>query len=156
MTTITLADVLVERDMNIKVELPPNIDAIDKIFPGVKNNCSRRGILFAYGNTIFNPSGIKIPAELIAHELTHSIQQDRMGANGVEEWWAAYLADKNFRFAMELEAHRIEYQEYAKQGFGRAFRRRYLAGCAERLAGPLYGKLVKKAEAKKLIATTED
>jgi hypothetical protein len=72
--SITRADVLAAQKMDIQIAYPPNIDAIDKVFPGVKFDCTRR---------------------------------------------------------------------------------RYLAGCAERLAGPLYGHMVKKAEAKKLIETED-
>lgn len=140
-------DTLNLSSMTIARTLPPNIDEIDKVFPGVKRDASRRGILFAYGTTIYNPRGLTVPIELIAHECTHANQQ----IGGVEKWWKDYLGDKDFRFAMELEAHRVEYRQFVFDHPARAFRRRYMKFCSERLSGPLYGNIVKKDEAKRLI-----
>lgn len=155
-TRLSLSD-LDGIDMHIRIAYPPNMADIDKVFPTVKDQCTKRGIFFAYGNTIYNPSGHVIPIELIAHECVHSLQQMNMptvvacSTSSVELWWAKYLFNKEFRFEQELAAHQIEYDKYTLDNPGRMFRRRYLAACAERLAGPLYGRLVKKDEAKRLI-----
>jgi hypothetical protein len=140
--------------MKIEIAYPPNIDAIDKVFKGVKRSCTTRGIFFAWGYTIYNPSGHAIPLELIAHEAVHAAQTEEV--NGPERWWQQYLEDVEQRFQWELEAHRIEYQEYVRLFPARAERRRYIALCAERLSGELYGRLVKKDQAKKLILTEDD
>lgn len=134
--------------MRIVVDFPPNLDEIDAAIPGVKRN-AMNGIYFCYGDIIFNPSGKIISVPLLAHECTHSMQQADIG---VEAWWDRYLANKTDRLDFELEAHRVEYEKIVTEGHGRPFRRRYLAGCAERLAGPLYGRMLKKKDAKKLIA----
>lgn len=138
----------------IKIELamPPNIDAIDKVFH-VKEQAAHRGIFFCYGNTIYNPSGHALPIELIAHECTHAVQQEIVG---VEKWWEQYLEDHDFRLAMELDAHRVEYQQYVKDNPGRPFRRQYLAFEAERLSGPLYNRMLNKRVAQELIKQTGD
>lgn len=138
--------------MKIEIAYPPNIDAIDKVFPGVKRDCTRRGIFFAYGPVIYNPSGHVLPIELVAHECVHSIQQDRIG---VESWWNQYLDYTPFRFEQELEAHRVEYRQYIADHPGRNFRRRYAAAVAERLSGPLYGRMLKKDAAKQAILEDE-
>jgi len=143
----TLADVDARR-MSIKCELPPNIDAIGAVFPHVRRECSHRGVYFCYGNSIYNPSGLPLPVELIAHECIHSLQQRDIG---VEKWWDRYLAAKDFRLEQELEAHRVEYEKYALDHPARPFRRRYLAMCAGRLSGPLYGHMIRKDEARRLI-----
>lgn len=133
--------------MSIVIGDPPNIADIAEVFPMVRERRTK-GIFFCYGDTIYNPSGRVIPIELIAHECIHSLQQADWG---VQFWWARYLTDKQYRFDQELEAHRVEYASFVEQGNNRVFRRRYLAGVAERLAGPLYGNMCKKREAMRLI-----
>jgi hypothetical protein len=142
----TLADIS-GHGMSIKIADPPNIAEIAKVFPIVRERWSK-GIYFCYGDTIYNPSGRVIPMELIAHECVHSLQQRDAG---VEKWWTNYIVSPQYRFRQELEAHRVEYASIVDQGHSRALRRRYLAGISERLAGPLYGNMVRKAEAKRLI-----
>jgi len=133
--------------MSIVVGDPPNLAEIAKVFPIVSTRF-QRGIIFCYGDTIYNPCGRPIPKELLAHEATHSMQQ---ADHGLKRWWRDYLASEPMRLEWELEAHQIEYESYFSQGYGRAFRRRYLAMEAERLSGSLYGRLLKKDEAKRLI-----
>jgi hypothetical protein len=135
--------------MRIEFAPPPNIDAIEKVFPGVRKDCYVKGIFFAWGNTIFNPSRRPMPLEILAHEACHSIQHEQQF--GPEAWWDQYLADKRFRFEQELQAHRIEYQDVLFQGGSRTLRRLQLASISERLAGPLYGKMTTKAKAKEMI-----
>jgi len=48
-----------------------------------------------------------------------------------------YLNSKQDRLDWELEAHCVEYEKYIKDNPARAFRRRYLASCAERFVRPL-------------------
>ena len=127
--------------MTIEKRPPPNAAEIEKVFPGV---CSgARPIYFCYGDIIYNPSGTIIPPSLIAHEMVHSLQQEALGR---DLWWNEYLWAPTFRYGQELEAHRVEYEHYRSTN-NRAFSRRYLVSVAERLAGPLYGGLVRKREA---------
>lgn len=144
---ITLADVQNFRGMKIEKELPPNITDIEKVFPGVTRR-SMGGIFFAYGNTIYNPSGKIIAPELLAHEMVHSIQTEARG--GPECWWEMYLEDTDCRREWEIEAHRVEY-EYVQLHSNRAFRRRAAKLISARLAGPLYGNLMTTATARRLI-----
>lgn len=135
------------RSMSIVVGDPPNLAEIAAVFPTVSTRF-QRGIIFCYGDVIYNPCGRPIPRELLAHEATHSMQQAEVG---LQAWWRDYLDQPYWRFEWELEAHQIEYESYCSQGYGRAYRRRYLAMEAERLSGALYGRLLKKDEAKRLI-----
>ena len=107
--------------MKIKFKrgLPPNYELLAKHFP------MKGGEIFTYGNKIYTPS--RLSPSLIAHEKTHVRQQLKMG---VEIWWARYIADEDFRFSQELEAHQVEYRAGGR-----------LKVIAERLASPLYGNL---------------
>lgn len=135
------------RSMSIVVGDPPNLAEISAVFPTVSTRF-QRGIIFCYGDTIYNPCGRPIPRELLAHEATHSLQQRDYGRDW---WWLEYLDNPELRLEWELEAHQIEYESYCTQGYGRVYRRRYLAMEAERLSGALYSGLLKKDEAKRLI-----
>lgn len=148
---ITLADVQNCRGMKIKKDLPPNIANIEKVFPGVTRR-AMGGIFFAYGNTIYNPSGKVIAPELLAHEMVHLIQTEKFG--GPERWWEWYLGYPDHRSYWEIEAHRVEY-EYVQLHSNRAFRRRAAKLISARLAGPLYGNLMTTAMAWRLITEKE-
>jgi hypothetical protein len=134
------------KGLELVFEPPPNFDAIVKVFPHVADR--RQPIFYCYGTKVYNPSGSKIPLELCAHEAVHAMQQVDIG--GPEEWWKRYLADKAFRFQQELEAHRVEYEQYCLI-HNRHFRRSYIKTCANRLAGPLYGNMATTKEARRLI-----
>jgi hypothetical protein len=128
--------------MEIVEDFPPNIAEIREVFP------LKGRELFAYGDIIYNPSGLNIPNELIAHECVH---QEQQGEN-VEDWWKKYLTDPAFRYIMELEAHQIEYQVFCDSEKDRNVRAKYLMAIASRLASPLYGKIVSLKEARKQIS----
>lgn len=87
-------------------------------------------------------------AILMRHEAVHSVRQ---GADPVA-WWDRYLKEKSFRFLEELLAHRVEFSCYAKRG--RNERRFMLQQISERLAGPLYGKMVNIRFARAMITAT--
>lgn len=141
---IRLADVR-DVDMRIVAKPPPNFAEIVKVFP----TAVKKGVLFAYGDTIYNPSDIAIPLQLLAHESVHGAQQR---IQGPEQWWHLYLHDKEFCFGEELEAHRVELESYcADVAGGRVERRRYTAMVAERLSGELYGRMTTKAKAMMLL-----
>ena len=62
--------------MKIKHKYPPNYKEIIEHFPAVKN---KLGIIFTYGDILYVPSGLSIPADLMAHEETHKQQQKKLG-----------------------------------------------------------------------------
>lgn len=130
--------------MKIVVARPPNFDAIDAVFHVSK----RRGVLFCYGDTIFNPDGVAVSEAIKAHEAVHSLRQ----AHDPAAWWGRYLVDAEFRFNEELPAHDAEYRWHAEQmGISRNQRRVYLRMIATRLASSLYGNIVTVHRAKELI-----
>lgn len=126
--------------MQIVVARPPNFDAILRVFP----EAASKGVMFAWGDTIFSPDSAYVPPQLIAHEEVHESQQR---ADGPEKWWDQYLVSADFRLQQELAAHIVEYHEFIKHTRSRPMARGYLAGVASRLSGPLYGGLMSFDEA---------
>lgn len=59
--------------------------------------------VFAYGETIFNPSGENIPEDILFHEYVHSQQQ--LSFPSPDLWWNEYLINVKFRYLQELEAY---------------------------------------------------
>lgn len=113
-------------------QLPPNIGQICAIIPEAR----RPGVVFAYGDKIFVPSGQKLEHHLKVHEAVHCIRQKELG---VDFWWDKYLTDMRFRYHEELVAHRAEYHSRIRGAMNRNERRTALKMVAKRLASPLYG-----------------
>lgn len=127
--------------MIVKIGYPPIIDEIRKVFPVGKN------VVFAWGDTIYNPDGGYIPPEIILHEEVHGRRQE----GNPESWWAKYLTDKTFRLEEELLAHRVEYQAYVHNHKDYNAHAKYLYYVAGKLSSPLYGSMLTPAEAKREI-----
>lgn len=132
--------------MKIEVDKPPGFEAIVAAFP----KAAEPGVIFAYGDTIFNPSNIVIPPALMAHEEVHGKRQ--LAPNGVitrtvtiEKWWEKYLADPEFRYNEELYAHAAELAELKKQITDRNDRAKLVMQTASRLIAPLYNYGVPKS-----------
>lgn len=117
--------------MTVKIERPPNFDRILEKFPKAGN----LGVLFAYGEHIYNPSGIFIPQFLMAHEYRHCARQWQADP---EAWWDKYLTDDEFRYGEELIAHVEEYLAQARGLKDRNARARLEMRTAARLIAPLY------------------
>lgn len=128
--------------MNIIHDWPPNIDAIRKVFPDLP-----KGVIFCYAPDIYVPGGADVPPHIIDHEAIHIDQQGEFP----ELWWRKYLADPKFRLREEVPAHIAEYASIVKSGKSRPIRRRALKAIAARLSGKLYGHLLKKKDAERII-----
>lgn len=132
-------------EQKIIKDYPPLFSAIADALPGARS----KGVIFSWGDEIYNPSGAEIPPQLLAHEAVHGIRQK---AEGVEEWWRRYMTEPSFRLAEELPAHVAEYIAIMQMcSVNRKQRRAYLAQMSKRLAGPLYGRLMTVNRARKLI-----
>jgi len=125
---------------------PPNYEEICKYIPAVKKN---HNIVFTYGNTIYSPAGIEISRDLMAHEEAHIARQ-----SNPKEWWDKYLLDVRFRLKEELIAYRTQYQ-YALKYYNREARRQLLSHIASDLSSAMYGSLITKQQARKLITETK-
>ena len=121
---------------------PPNYKKIaDALAPGPN-------AIFCYGESIYIPGGFDIPPWLEAHEAVHSRQQR---AVGIEPWWDRYIVDPEWRFAQELEAHRMEWRVFIDGKPTRPQRRHMIKILSRRLSGPLYGNIVTRAAARRAI-----
>lgn len=127
-------------EVTVIQDRPPNFEAIHAVFPGAAGE----GVVFAYGDKIYNPSGVTLPPELMAHELAHCERQNEMG---LDAWWDRYLVDGDFRYEEELIAHIAEFKSimsrynYQEHAISRV-RERALDHVAKKLAAPLYGRMV--------------
>jgi hypothetical protein len=127
--------------MQIVRGFPPNYKEIKARFnPPPKT-------VFAYGDTIYSPAGVDLPADLIAHERVHFGQQ--AAAGGAEAWWRRYIDDAEFRLTQEVEAYRAQYALVA--ALPRPLRRRWLAAISKALASGMYGSLVTRERAQQLV-----
>ena len=124
--------------MTPKIEIaePPNFALIVAVFP----EAVKPGVIFAYGDTIFNPSGVEIPPALIAHECTHLERQTGYVPERLNPiiWWDRYLRDPEFRYDEELYAHVAEFEAQLEGFIDRNQRAQLLMRTARRLIAPLY------------------
>lgn len=131
--------------MKVRVEHPPMFDAINAEFRVVG-----KPILFAWGDTLYNPAGIVISQPLLEHEAFHGWRQLDMG---VENWWEMYLVNPAFRLEEEILAHAVEYRSVlAAKGNNRKARRGALIQIAKKLSAPLYGRLITEKAARRVLS----
>jgi len=125
--------------MKVSDQLPPNYSDIASTF-----QLSGFNAVFTYGDTLYNPTGLPISDDLMAHEEVHAKQQ-----TNPEEWWSRYLSNPEFRLEQELEAYRAQYKSLADRP--RPERRWFLREFAKNLSSKLYGGIINKAKAEELI-----
>lgn len=119
--------------MKIVVGFPPNIDKIRAVVTPSERT------VFTYGDTLYNPGNHSpIPAELMAHEETHMLQQ----GDDPEGWWEKYLSDVNFRLEQEIEAYRVQYKKFRKMTTNKKARSQLADRLAKDLSSPIYGNVI--------------
>jgi hypothetical protein len=123
--------------LKIEIANPPGFEKIVAAFP----KAAGPGVIFAYGDTIFNPSGVEIPPALMAHEQVHG---NRQGATA-EKWWERYIAEPDFRYYEELPAHAAEFHKIMNIVHDRNQRAKLMMHTAQRLIAPLYNYGVPKS-----------
>ena len=126
--------------MKIKEENPPNINEI------LKYLTPNYGVIYCYGDTIYNPDKVNITADLVAHEQVHTRQQ----GVAIDAWWYKYLIDSEFRLSQELEAYGEQYK-FVKEKTSGKLREYILDRMAQALSGETYGNLLNFAQAKSKI-----
>ncbi len=124
--------------MRIIISYPPNIDQIRKFFT------LHKGIVFTYGDILYNPDNGFIDEALMVHEETHQRQQAEMG---VEKWWALYLASADFRVSQEVSAYQNQFREQKKHIKDRNRLNSFLVSIAHALSGKMYGNVLSFSEA---------
>lgn len=132
--------------MEIVYEKPPVWHECLRLFPYIEG----RGVVFAYGDKLYNPNNAYISDDLMAHEETHSRQQAQT-LGGVKVWWKKYLSDVDFRLKQEIEAYQAQYQFLLATIGDRNRLNRELHRLAEDLSGDLYGGIITFTEAKHII-----
>ncbi len=130
--------------MEIVTDYPPIYDEIKSAFPKVG-----RGVIFAWGNKIYNPYNVSIPVQLIAHERTHGRRQ----GNDVGGWWRRYIDEKEFRLTEEMAAHIVEMNILLGPNPNRQMRRQNLRSISKRFSNPLYRFGISKTQALVLFKT---
>jgi len=135
---LTIPDVKVALGMR-----PPNWRQILLAFPSVDE---KKGVYFAWDGTIFSPSGVQPPVDVIVHESIHFGQQDGDPAG----WWDKYIEDRAFRLEEEVEAYRGQLW-YIREVYGRKTARKARQDIAKVLSGPLYRLPLTKAQALNLL-----
>jgi hypothetical protein len=125
--------------MKVLKGYPPNFAALAKVFP-IKG---KPGILYAWGDKLWNPSGVAVTPWIMAHEMVHG---DRQLGMGLEQWWQRYIDSAVFRYDEEILAHQAEWNAYTGPDAAR-----YLDLISARLASPLYGHLLTYYEAREAI-----
>lgn len=125
---------------------------IERVFPN-----RPASVIYAFGDTLYNPSGLPLPPAIIAHESVHGHRQLAMGPrpdsttqySGPEVWWRRYLEDVQFRFDEEVYAHAAEaLVQMPKDRNLRAF---LMCTTINRLLAPFYeyGNSVTRQDAEK-------
>lgn len=133
-------------------DYPPMYDEISQAFNLYPND----GVIFSWGERIYNPGGSVIPAQLIPHEAIHGERQVKGASNvtllNICDWWRQYMDSWEFRLSEEIHAHRAEYQWFMDNG-NRSQRRSALKRTAARLGSPLYGGIITQAQAMNILRT---
>ena len=124
--------------MKILNEQPPILDKLLKA--GLK---PQKTTVFAYGDTLYNPSGVEIPPDILVHEEVH-IRQQKDNKNACLE---KYLNDKEYRLKVEVEAFREQYKFVCEMLKDRNYRAKCLHSLAQELSGSVYGKIINYSEA---------
>ena len=130
--------------LQVVFERPPMFAEIAAAFPVADN-----GVIFAWGDRIYNPSRIEITPALMAHEEVHGRRQMAMGE--IERWWWQYITNPGFRLHEELPAHAAELSVMQRDAVNRHQRRSAVKIVAKKLAAPLYGGLVSPGTAQSML-----
>lgn len=132
--------------MKIIVAYPPMFEKIAAAFPQARNP----GVVFSWGDWLYNPSGDEIQPQIKAHEAVHGQRQGETEEK-IRAWWDAYIGDPAFRLEEELLAHRAEFRAVKGWEKDRRDRARELDAIARRLSSPLYGRLLTYNQARRFI-----
>lgn len=132
--------------LQIKKELPPNIDDIRKVLPNVPDT-----MVFTFGDVLYNPSNNPIDLPLQIHEENHSKQQ---GSNP-RLWWTRFLVDSAFRASQEIPCFQLQFRKAKELIKDRERLNRYLNALAKDLGGEAYGNIMTFQEAREAIKQKE-
>lgn len=104
-------------------------------------------VIITWGDTAYCKT--ELNASLVEHERVHTEQQSRNKLIGLW-WWVRYIYSPAFRLSQEIPAHIAEYRT-AIRGVSSQRRAYFLDFISERLSGPLYGNVMTRDAAKRLL-----
>ena len=125
------------RTHQIREEYPPNYEDIKKFFK-IEND---KGVIFTYGDTLYNPHKLELQEHLLIHEKVHSNQQLKP-----KEWWNRYFIDRDFRLEQELEAYIAQFA-FIKRIATNKIVKEALRRLASDLSSEMYGNIISFQEA---------
>ena len=131
--------------MKIEPSMPPGHLWDEIIAAGM--HPKKETAIITYGDTIYVPSGASLPDHLVEHEGTHSEQQ----GSQPDEWWGRYLTDPYFRVDQEAEAYANQFSYFCARMKDRNIRAKFLYILAGHLSGKLYGEVIDRMAATKMI-----
>lgn len=123
-------------------EKPPVYDRLASKF-GVNWN---DGLIIAYDGKIHSKTHPE-PAKIM-HESVHLAEQKRLGN---EVWWECYFTSDEFRREQEILAYKAEARFLKKYIKNREVLYHMVQEIADNLASSVYGNLMSKSEAFKII-----
>jgi DNA-binding Xre family transcriptional regulator len=130
--------------MNQPVQIKPQVE-----FPLIKEYAQYFDItprtIFAWNNAIY--TNYALPNDLLIHERTHLEQQER---EGLEHWVKNYLNNPEYRLKQEIEA----YKHQLSMIKDREYRNKIRLESIETLCSSLYGNIISKDEAEKILKIT--
>ena len=100
------------------------------------------GTIFALYPNIYTNN--KLTSDLLVHEITHLRQQEKIG---VKEWVKNFLENPAKRIEYELEAYRNQISSFKN----RELKNKCRIWASETLSSALYGNIISKDEAFKLL-----
>ena len=128
--------------MIIKNEKPPIYEECVKAF-GIDK---RKGIVFTYGDCLYNPDGLDLPDHILVHESVHGNQQ-KHDDTVAKLWWERYIVDVKFRIEQEVEAYGAQYKFICEKVKDRNARYKSLHILAQDLSGDMYGRCLSYTDA---------
>ena len=130
----------------IKHKLPPIWEKIQE----AGMNPNPENVVFAYGDTIYVPSGRELVDHVIAHEGVHCERKTEY-EGCLDAWWNRYVDDAYFRIQEETEAYVVQYRFICKQTQDREQRNKFLIAFSSDLSGPMYGNIIGRGAAYRMI-----
>ena len=130
-------------EYNLVKVVPPNIVSVRANYQF--GATFEKGIIFVYGNDIHCINDLS--DHHIVHELVHVRQQTEIGP---DIWWDRYFTDVEFRLEQETEAYQAQWK-FLMENYSRPQRRFLLKLLVKDLSGPMYGHMLSKDEAKRVI-----
>lgn len=130
---------------------PPNFEKIKRAFP----MAIRLGIVFAYHDAMYAPGIKEIPYPIKCHENIHLLRQGTT-IESAEAWWDEYINDPVFRLEEEILAHKAEYKALTELYPSKQQKMMCLREVAEKLAAPLYGRIINVKSAQLLLKGEEN